>query len=359
VYSPSRVYEVLVKISAKTFLGYAPLRFHDAMLATLAAFLIAFAPALSPVASAMPDLKIEVKFTTPNYSAEGRRTTTYIQNDRKRVEERRGRSPQPLLIGRVGPVIYVSASPIVTITRCDLHQVFTLNLGDREYMSMPIPKPPTREELLARALQARQAYEQARQQNPAMPPLPTMPTQPNLLIEIITTDTGERNEMFGFTARHVITTRKQTPLMETDQMMPQENVTDGWYVDLDTSVPCDRPPAGRFGLVTGSVSKKGESPQATFPTFKSIGSQERGFALMTKERFRTAADLTSGRPAEDIETGGSQVIELSTGPLDPALFEVPKNFRKVPQIRRNAVMPYWMQALGWVNYYWDRLKRAM
>ncbi len=54
-----------------------------------------------------------------------------------------------------------------------------------------------------------------------------------------------------------------------------------------------------------------------------------------------------------------QVTELSTRPLDDSLFEVPKNFRKVEQIRRTPVFSYWRRLLGWLDYYWARLKHAI
>src|SRR5271165_4853400 len=42
---------------------------------------------------------------------------------------------------------------------------------------------------------------------------------------IETIDTGERREMFGYTARHVITTTRQT----RDSELLGESVIDGWY----------------------------------------------------------------------------------------------------------------------------------
>jgi hypothetical protein len=98
-------------------------RFHR-YAALAASLMMALAP--TPLASAMPDLQITVKFTTPNYPGLGRETKTYIQNDRRRVEESE-RHPQSLRTRHEGPVVYLPAPPIVTITRCDLDQVFALN----------------------------------------------------------------------------------------------------------------------------------------------------------------------------------------------------------------------------------------
>lgn len=194
--------------------------FTSVAVAVLAASLVSVMM-LAPGTSAMPDLKIAVKVTIPNHPIPDRETITYVQNDRKRTEVRR---QMPQSLRPAGAVVYLPTPRIVTIKRCDLDQVFVLNLDDREYMSMPVPKPPSRAALLARA---------AQQSSTANAP------QPTVLIETTTEDTGERKEMFGYTARHVITTRKQIPLVESSQI-PQETVTDGWYIDLGTVVPCER-----------------------------------------------------------------------------------------------------------------------
>lgn len=153
----------------------------------------------------MPGLKI----TSRNTVAGRGETVTYLQNDRKRVEERR---QFPQLLRRGGPFVYVPAPPIVTITLCDLDQMFVMNLDAREYMSTEIPEPPTKEELQARA---------ARQ------PKPIGPSRPTLLIETTTHDTGNRKQMCSYVARHVITIVRQIPLLASGQI-PQETLTDGW-----------------------------------------------------------------------------------------------------------------------------------
>jgi len=293
----------------------------------------------------MTDLKIVVRDNSPLRTEK----VTYVQNDRRRVEERR-QFPQRLRPGSPyvdSPFVYVPGPPIATITRCDLGEVFVLNLDDREYTSMPVRKPPSKEELQART---------AQQPKPATPP------QPTLLIETTTHDTGERKKMFGYTARHVITTRKQIPLVDSGQTQ-QETATDGWYIDLDTSVSCDRPGAGLFAfslLVGGGPRKPGEPFQSPVLTFKNIGEPEKGLALVTKEIHRATFSVPDNttQKTEHI-ADGIQVTELSTAPLDPALFEVPRNFRKVSQIRRTPIVSLWNRSLGWLDYYWARLKRAI
>jgi hypothetical protein len=305
----------------------------------LVAFL-ALVMIVAPGASAVPDgLKIAAKTTVPSQPGFNSENITYIQNDRRRIEEHR-QTPQSLRPG--GPAVFLPAPPIVTITRCDLDQMFVLNLDDHEYMSRPVSKFPNREALLTRAAQQAQ-------------PAP----QPTLLIESTAQDTGERKQMLGFTARHVITTRKQIPLGQTGQT-PSEAVTDGWYIDLDTVLPCDRARNGSFTVATATAGKKGELPQMPVLAFKNIGNPETGFALTTKELNRDSVP-SPDQPARIVESFSNemQVTEISREPLDPALFEVPKNFRRVSQIRPYPVVSYWTQSLEWLDYYWERLKSAM
>jgi len=112
--------------------------------------------------------------------------------------------------------------------------------------------------------------------------------------------------------------------------------------------------------MSGATTKIGEPPQFPVITFKNVGNPERGLALKTKEVFRTIVSLPI-HPDRIVESVGqeTEVTELSTEPLDPALFEVPKNFRKVSEIRRAPVVPYWTRMRGWLDYYWVRLKRAI
>ncbi len=51
----------------------------------------------------------------------------------------------------------------------------------------------------------------------------------------------------------------------------------------------------------------------------------------------------------------SEVVELATTTLDPALFEAPKGFKKVDSIDRQAPVPAWARLYMW----WERLKARL
>ena len=158
--------------------------------------------------------------------------------------------------------------------------------------------------------------------------------------------------MFGYTARHVITTEKRTPLEGASQG-PTENVTDGWYIDLDTSISCDLPRRpGAFGVLLA-----GGNGKIDYPIFKFVGQRETGFALAT-----TRSDTLfqpDGSRLEGVPSDTAQVTDLSTAPLPGGLFDIPPGFREVREIRRAPQMPWWGRALMSLHTTWSRFERAL
>jgi hypothetical protein len=196
--------------------------------------------------------------------------TIYWQADRKRVEFRNSE-------GRTnvdGSQQWFSGPRLVAITRCDLGQTFELNLDAAEYVSAPYSARP----LIKDDSEARRSK------------MSEMPQKPTLRIETATVDTGDRKEAFGHIARHVITTRKQTPL-EGSHAEPQETVMDGWYIDLSQQLSCDwKLPAGKRAHTYLTVGKQ----SAEKPEFVDIGESETGFAVqlvMTSKITYTLPDV--------------------------------------------------------------------
>ena len=233
---------------------------------------------------------------------------------------------------------------MAAIIRCDLGQVLDLNLDASQYESAPYPpKPLTKEQIHARGLnRATIAWSK----------------KPMIKIEIKTVDTGERKQLFGHTARHVITTRKQTPL-EGSHSQPQESVRDGWYIDLDPKqqISCDpdymqKSGGQSYGFVLVSPSLNSGTETIDRPEFVPIGKPETGFALEEV----TTSDNAHKSPDGTIRHASSKsemiVMELQEGPLDPSLFEVPKGFRHVKQIERNLPLTSSNPVVG----LWERVK---
>lgn len=221
---------------------------------------------------------------------------------------------------------------IVIISRPDLGQRFELNLDSSQYAQMPLYSPRhsppqklqglTKEELQARGIK--------------MPPPGDTVT---FRIETVTKDSGERKAMFGYLARHVITTRKEIPL-EGSRRAAQEMTTDGWYIDLEPQLypvlyPLHPLPASKLaqrGRLHSYLSGSSTAPEK--PEFIDNGEPETGFALQELRMTRltiTRGDGSTGQHGDRTET----LVTLEKGTYDVTLFEVPSGFKRVPQINRN------------------------
>jgi hypothetical protein len=258
--------------------------------------------------------------------------TVYIAGDRKRMEFRNSEGGK-----KADGTLQLSYGPrLVAITRCDLGQMFELNLDASEYTSAPYPpRPLTKEEIEARGLS-----------------IPAMSDKPTLRLEVMTTDTGERKEMFGRVARHVVTTRKQIPL-EGSMTEPQESVTDAWYVDLNQRLSCDRNwPAGKTAHAYTTLAVNGRHPREKVE-FVDTGEPETGFALHSVITSKLTYALPDGtRKQSDLSTE-LLVTQMEEGPLDPELFEIPPGFRHVDQIQRNP------RSTGRIEDLWQRFKAGV
>jgi len=240
--------------------------------------------------------------------------TEYFQQDRKRTEHRsfsRG--------GRTwyGADATLYGPRIASIIRCDLGQSFELNLDGREFTISSYPP-----KFLTAKLEA-----------PGMPSWDDFPkaysaSKPTFRIETTTVDTGERKEIFGRQARHVITTRKEIPF-EGSTRSVQETVTDGWYIDLDINLSCaPKHPDGTRIYTLTAVYPMGSNRPVEKPEFIDHGEPETGFVIRAKRSFVSAsAPGPAGEVARPSVTETD--IELVEGPLDPSLFEVPPDFRRV------------------------------
>jgi len=274
--------------------------------------------------SSVMGVKIIQRNTFSNLTSE---RTIYVAGDRRRMEYRNMSGGRSVTDIRYGP-------RIASITRCDLGQLYEVNLDGREYSSATYPPNGLTKEQTERFGFNRQVE---------------VPGEPTLLIETTTVDTGERKEMFERTARHVITTRKQTPLAGS-QSQPQETITDGWYIDLDSRISCDWWPKNahayaRLGMVTSRLT-------AERTKFVDIGTPETGFALELKTTSRGSYRLPDGAQKETTTKGESTITKLQEGPIDAGLFEVPPEFKQVDHIDKGPTEDW---RVPWVNA-WKEVK---
>jgi len=137
-----------------------------------------------------------------------------------------------------------------------------------------------------------------------------------MYITTTTRDTGERKQMFGYTARHII----QTIEMESGPDSCSPNKTkmemDMWVIDAEFGLSCiqTRNYAPNYKANGGGCRDKIVS--------KNLGTGKTGYALYQK---MTMFDDSGKESMTMIQ----EVVELSKATLDASLFDVPADYREV------------------------------
>ena len=263
--------------------------------------LAGFASAVA--APAHHGLKIVVRESFPSGTTE---TTEYVADDRARTEWR---------LSVTVPGSDVQQHVSVHIRRCDRGKTLVLNQADGTYAATPLS---SRLNVTERA-----ALSMARPYAPS-------PHAPEINVETTTVDTGERKVAFGFTARRVVITRRQVSPDATE-----ETVTDGWYIDLDTRVSCERAEGARGrAVLTVASGMPGRPSVPPRVSFKEVGPVEDGFAIDTHTTTRVAGP-TGRWPSGSVVTH-RLVTELTRQQLDASLFNIPPGFRSADGIFRSV-----------------------
>jgi hypothetical protein len=245
---------------------------------------------LASVAIALPasaDTKIKTKNTAMGHSTE---STVYIKGARKRDEM------------QFGPVSNV------TILQCDQKRIITLCSGKQQYTVYRLDEEETP------AAPARTAAKPAAKQNPATTDAEETKTGGVQTVNMNTTDTGERQTMFGFPARHVKTSMKMESSPDACRQEKTDIETDGWYADISPQLICLSHPKA-YGGMGGGEEKTGCRDRMSFHRTGNGG--KTGYPLkMTMTIHSEGRDYTTS----------TEVVELSKAELDPALFDVPAGY---------------------------------
>ena len=239
-------------------------------------------------AEARADVKIKSRQTMQGQSYEN---ATYIKGKRQRTESMGGQS--------------------VTIQQCDLRRDLQLMPAMKAYTVNPYDTGAAASAANAPAAGTRQTVER---------------TQGGLVTSTVTTkDTGERKQLFGYTARHLVITVETKSSPDSCNPVDSKMVTDGWYIDAAFQLDCDAERAGRYynPQASGGCRDRYE--------MKTVGTAKRGFPLWEK---MTMFDK-DGRESFSMV---NEVVELSQATLDASLFEAPADYREVKDFSGAALM---------------------
>jgi hypothetical protein len=218
--------------------------------------------------------------------------------------------------------------PMATIIlRGDHDRVFVLDLTAREYIT----------------------YETgSRATTVGIKPKPTVNSGGTLQIWIENIDTGERKDLFGHVARHIITREKRVAGPGACSK-PSMSETDGWYIDGSVMPEWRQQKNSTFGVVVAAEVSAGSNDKC-FDKMDKIEVHrtgvETGFPVKITTTLRSEVTQPDGRSRMLDSTWGSEVVELKEGPLELTLFDVPPDFRKVQSLRSWTAKPP-RQLTGW------------
>jgi hypothetical protein len=192
---------------------------------------------------------------------------------------------------------------LITIEQCDLQRTITLNDKRKLYYIEPFAK----EELVTdNDKPATKSKPVATSNNAVTQKGGTVTMTYNI------TDTGERKNMYGFTARHIWTTQKIKPSADACMKDSMLMKTDGWYIDL----PQFNCPVRYSANNTGGLGVL--DCQDRYVT-KMTGKGKLGFPLIEKRIMIMGAQTSQFEM--NLET-----LEFSTAKLDSMLFEIPPGY---------------------------------
>lgn len=133
---------------------------------------------------------------------------------------------------------------------------------------------------------------------------------------VTTKDTGERKQMFGYTARHIITTMQTESSPDACSQQKSKMEIDGWYIDAAFALDCDS------GLAYKSYTPPQSGGCQDRYVTKQVGAAKRGYPVWEK---MTMFDQNGVASFSTI----NEVIEFSNATLGASLFDVPAGYREV------------------------------
>ena len=214
--------------------------------------------ALCMATTAFADSKVRARYSSGSQTNE---TTILTKGTRQRLEYGTGMS---------------------AVTQCDLKRMVQIMDKTKSYLVMPLDGNPGGPPSVAPA--------QTAAVTPAKHGVVTYTTT--------VTDTGERQQLFGYTARHlkIIVAKEVSP--EACDQKKERIETDGWYIDFDQSFACTLRAAG--------TPTEGPGARTRFDTteFKRQARLSRNLRHDHLQRGRKRANSRRWKPSNSLRSAG-------------------------------------------------------
>lgn len=230
---------------------------------------------LISVNTAFADVKIKTRSTSGDASTE---STTFIKGKRQRTE---------------------MGEQSVSIMQCDLRRSVQLSPAAKTYLVSLFNQPDAAQTAVTKTDgQTETTFVRA-----------------GTVTTIVTTkDTGERKQLFGYTARRIITMIETEPSPDACSKNKTKMEIDDWVIDAEFALVCNEINQNGYVRSYGGCQDK--------QVVKRVGAAKSGYPLYSKITIYDE----NGKPGS---SSVSEVIELSKANLDAALFDVPGDYREV------------------------------
>ena len=235
--------------------------------------------------AARADIKITTRSTAMGRSSQ---STVYIKGARQRSE----------------------SGDNVTLMQCDKRRMVMLDSAKKTFTIMP--------------LGAGAAADVAQQAAAARMPSGTSRKGGLVTITSANTDTGERQKMFGYDARHIRSAMTMQSSPDACYPMNMKMESDGWYADLSPQLRCASAP-----MMGGAMGAAGRPDCVDQHSFHSTGVTRLGYPLKVTTTMAMPGGMNMSTTTE--------VTDLSNATLPDSLFEIPPDYRQVGMYNRDAV----------------------
>lgn len=235
-------------------------------------------------ASPPSDVKIRQKMTTGE-GGQAVETVMYVKGSRMRSE------------------MASTGMSMSTVRQCDLRRTIMINDQARKYFVMPDGSDAA-------------AGDGGMAPTVAGANMPRTETRRGGVVNLTNTitDTGERKQMFGFTARRIKTSTVKEASPDACDKGNQKVETDGWYIDFRFEFYC---PTDRKKVATPGIVSRPDCEDEV--RVRSIGKAKLGFPVFT-------TTTVYGPDGQVTSTVINEVMELSMAPLAAELFDVPVGY---------------------------------
>jgi hypothetical protein len=201
---------------------------------------------------------------------------------------------------------------VTTILQCDLKRTLTIYEKAKTYLITPTDG--------SSPVSAGDGDGGGSSMNSSAAPATTRPRGGVVNVVYTLTDTGERKEMFGFTARRIKTSVVKTASPDACDK-DQKVETDGWYIDFQYAYECPSQ-IQKHQPVPARPQQPGCQDEVRT---KTVGTAKLGFPLLVT--------TTIYQPDGRTTTSTHEVLELSREPLSAALFEVPPGYTQAKNMQ--------------------------